>query len=732
MSDDLEVKNAPLIRSVRRGPDLPTLPVDQLEFIGRTRELEQLTAHFADDKRSRVIALIGLGGIGKTTLATVFAHRIASSFPDGVFFHRAEGEDIQEIISETIRRLVPTARIPSDEYQSLSLYRHLLAGKRVLTILDDVESEQIVRLLIPPAPSALLVTSRRNLALPDIAKVQLGALTVEEAVTLLRTSLDPKRKFEAAELVQIAEALHQYPLALRVAAAHLNSNPQVSIPEWLSLISTQVSTQENGRPIKEFIERSIARVSESGRVPRERIGMLGVFEGSFTFDAARAIWEVDERTARANLDALTSMVVMQEGRLDIHDVVKSYLRETFSQEIDASRPRHAAYFLSELRQIADRYHDPSERPSALEAFEAGRADIEAGHAWAEQTAPTSAAAGNLLIGYATAGFELLASQLPAAKWVGWINSALKECRKTSRQEDQSLLLYALGVALINQGDVAEAQIHLRDCIEIARARNDRGIESVALGALGLVYSLMGKMNEAIRCYEENLVIARSISDFIAEANAIGNLGIAYANIGNIAQAVECFERQLVMARSLSDTAGEANAIGNLGLCRRAQNDLEGARRLFEEQLVLSRKLSNLRGEASALSNLGSVMLSLGDLMRAIEAFEEAISIARQLNDRWQEGRLIGNLGNAYLAAGQIAAATDAYAQQTEIARHNGDRIGEGNALWNSAIAFEANGNIEVAIARAKAAFDIRRELNDPNLEKTVAWLRAHGVEENAH
>jgi hypothetical protein len=303
---------------------------------------------------------VGLGGVGKTTLATVFAHRIASSFPDGIFFHRVEGENIQEVVSETIRQLAPTARVPSDPRHGLSLYRDLLAGKRVLTILDDVESEQAVRSLIPPAPSALLITSRRELTLPGVTKVYLGALSLADAVTLMRTNLAPKREFEAGELVQIAEALHRFPLGLRLASEHLNSNPQVSIPEWLS----EISTQESGPTIKALMERSIARISESSHVPQEQIGMLGVFAGSFTFDAVRAIWEVDERTARTNLDALLSIVVMQGGRLWIHEVVKSYLRETFAQEINSSRSRHAAYFLSELRQIADRYREPSARPSA--------------------------------------------------------------------------------------------------------------------------------------------------------------------------------------------------------------------------------------------------------------------------------------------------------------------------------------------------------------------------------
>ncbi len=723
MSDDIQVKNAPLIRSVRRGPDLPSLSVDEFELIGRTRELNQLMSLFSDQARSRVVALVGLGGIGKTKLAIAFAHRIASSFPDGVFFYRAEGENIQRAITETIRLLAPTARLPSGELDLLFLYRHLLAGKRVLTILDDVENEETVKLFIPAPPSALLVISRLNLSLAGVAKVQLGLLTAEEAVSLLRANLDTKRDFKFAELAHIAEALDRHPLVLKLAAEYLNANPLLSIDEWLAVVSRQ--RQQN--TLGNLLERLLARVSE--RVPREQIGVLGTFEGRFTLEAVREMWEADERTAREKLDALSSIIVMEGGRLGIHELVKTFLRDTFRGEIERVRPRHAAYFLSELRQIADQYQDLSQRPAALRAFEASRADIEAGHAWAQQAASMSSEAGGLLINYVTAGIELFASQLPAAKWVGWIERALGECEKAGRDDQQGLLLYSLGTALLNQGRTTEARRHLERCIAFARVTKDVRTEGIALGALGFVHSQMGDMSAAIRFYEQNLSIARSIADTEAIANAIGNLGIAYASIGEIHRAIEYFEQQLAMARSLSDFAGEASAIGNLGLCRSAQDQLEEARSLFEHQLTLSRNLGDMRGEASALNNLGSVMLKRGDIIKATDAFERAISIARHLNDRWQEGRLIGNLGNAYLAAGQIATAIDAYEQQADIAKTNSDRAGEANALWNSAVALEANGNIEAAITRAGAALNIRRELNDPNLTKVADWLRAHGVNE---
>jgi tetratricopeptide (TPR) repeat protein len=729
MNNDLQVTNSPLIRSVRRDLDIPSLPIEKVESIGRTHELAQLATHFADDTRPRVAVLTGIGGSGKTRLASAFAHRIASKFPDGVFFHSVEGEDAREVVSETIKRLAPTARIPHEHHGRLSLYRDLLAGKRVLTILDGLESEQTAKELIPPPPSALLVTSRRNILLPNVMSIQLGMLSLEEAALLLRSNLDPNRKFELNELVQVADALDRHPLTLTLAAEYLNSNPQLSIQEWLSL----VSKQRNELPTNELVKRLIARVLGHSHEPPEQIAMLAVFEGSFKAEAAQAIWDVNDETARKRLDAYAYSAILEkrDGRFGIHEMIKEYFRETFSDAVASVRLRHATYFLVELSQIADQYHEPSRRSLALEHFNANRMDIEAGHAWAEQASQTSLDARNLLIGYATTGFELFATQLPATKWIGWIQSALDECKKNAYRGDHALLLYAMGIALMNQGDMMEAQVRLRNCIDIANANSDRRIEGAALGVLGLAFSLMGDLNEAIKCYEHSLDIAQSLSDKVAQANAIGNLGVAYASIGDIPRAVASFEQQLAIANSLSDIAGAANAIGNLGLARRSQDDLAGARNLFEKQLALSREISDLRGQTSALSNLGSVMLSYGDLMEAAKAFEEAMSIARHLGDRWQESRLIGNLGNAYLAANQIAAAIDAYAQQTEIAKLLGDRIGEGNALWNSAIALEARGDIEMAIAQAKAALDIRRQLDDPNLAKIIEWLRAHGVVEGS-
>jgi len=119
-----------------------------------------------------IAALSGTAGVGKTTLAVHWAHRVSARFPDGQLYVNLEGfgpggEALDP--SEAARGFleafgVPATRIPADLPGRAGLYRSVLAGKRVLVVLDNARDVEQVRPLLPGSPGSLaLVTSRNHL-----------------------------------------------------------------------------------------------------------------------------------------------------------------------------------------------------------------------------------------------------------------------------------------------------------------------------------------------------------------------------------------------------------------------------------------------------------------------------------------------------------------------------------------------------------------------------------------
>ena len=186
------------------------LPPAVAGFAGRLQELVRLDAALAQAERERsagsvavvISAVSGTAGVGKTALALQWAHQVASRFPDGQLYVnlRGFGPDGQPAEpSEAIRGFldalgVPEAAIPAGVQAQAALYRSLLAGKRVLVVVDNARDAEQVRPLLPGSPACLvIVTSRSDLAGLVAAEgafpVNLELLTPAEASDLLARRL---------------------------------------------------------------------------------------------------------------------------------------------------------------------------------------------------------------------------------------------------------------------------------------------------------------------------------------------------------------------------------------------------------------------------------------------------------------------------------------------------------------------------------------------------------------
>ncbi len=229
----------PPLRTWCRG----SFPLHRDASLAAAGELAVLSALVERDLRETsgvvIAALTGMAGIGKTALAVYWAHQVADRFPDGQLFVNLRGSGpsgTPVTPTDAVRGFltalgVPPARIPPDTDGQAALYRSLLAGRRMLIVLDNAQDAEQVRPLLPGSPGCLvLVTSRNRLtglaAAEGAHLITPGVLTEAESHDLLALNLGAERAM--AEPVAVSELIALcggLPLALCDVAARAVARP---------------------------------------------------------------------------------------------------------------------------------------------------------------------------------------------------------------------------------------------------------------------------------------------------------------------------------------------------------------------------------------------------------------------------------------------------------------------------------------------------------------------------
>jgi transcriptional regulator with XRE-family HTH domain len=319
------------------------LPADVAALAGRERELAIVEGHRSAGTVP-VVCVSGMAGAGKTALAVHAAHRLAPLFPDGQLYVDLHGHapattpvEPGAALARVLRTLgVPAEHIPGFLDDRAALYRSVLAGRKVLIVLDDAADEHQIQPLLPAGRGCrVIVTSRRRLTCPgDARNLSLDVLLVAEAVALFARSAGPERVAgaPAGDLAEVVRRCGLLPLAIRIAAARLRARPSWGVPQLLDrLAGDRLAELSAGRhSVSAALDPSYERLpAEQRRAYR----LLGSFAGT-DFDLATATALLGTTAGRASrlLDHLLDAHLVQEpalGRYRLHDLVRDHAAALF-------------------------------------------------------------------------------------------------------------------------------------------------------------------------------------------------------------------------------------------------------------------------------------------------------------------------------------------------------------------------------------------------------------------
>jgi len=626
------------------------LPADLATFSGRADELAWALS-MAEPRGTVVVSAIGgMAGIGKSTFAVHWGHKVAARFPDGQLYANLRGFDETERAvdpSDALRGFlaalgVEHTAIPAALDQQAALFRSRSAGRRMLVVLDNVRDEAQARPLLPGSAGCLVIVTSRH---------QLSGLVAVDGAYPLR--LDLLREQEAYAL-----------LAMRIGADRLAAEPEATgeiiafcggLPLALAIVAARAVTG-TACPLA-GVAADLRLDTLSGSDPASSV--RAVFSWSYrilTPPAARLFRLLSLCPANgvtpATLASLTDAQPLNEllraelavevapGRYGQHDLLRAYAGDLCSaEEREHGLRRLYDHYLSTLDN-AERVISPSLQIVPLP----------------EQVEGVNP--------------EQFATQAQAVAWLRAEETALITLIERADQSslDRHLMLLAIRMRAHLDRSMPPATV-------ITALRNGRAA-AVRLGdnylhvrlnlALATAHAKIAQFDEAIAELVEGRDLAARAGDESGHASTMVITAQVLYRQGNTEDALTLVYDALPIYERLGERRSLARSLSAAGWLHTERGEYDKALAVCEQALAFYRELTEISGEAATWDSIGHARLRLGHHQQAIQAYAQSIDMSRQISDRDMEATALDGLGDAYTATGDHSAARQAWERSLQI------------------------------------------------------------------
>ncbi len=194
----------------------------------------------------------------------------------------------------------------------------------------------------------------------------------------------------------------------------------------------------------------------------------------------------------------------------------------------------------------------------------------------------------------------------------------------------------------------------------------------------------GSLREALERFEAARAGFEEGGHHRERAIVLGYVARLLARGGDVAGALKLHEERLSIFEQLGDVRERAVTLGDVAQLRAQGGDVSGALKLFEEKLTIFEQLGNVRERAVTLGDVARLRAEGGDVSGALKLFEEKLTIVEQLGDVRERAVTLGDVARLRAQEGDVAGALKLHEEMLSISRHLGDIDAIANAQYNLA------------------------------------------------
>ncbi len=641
------------------------LPGAPRQFVGRGEDLARLDTVLAPREPGGTVvisAIAGAGGIGKTWLALHWAHHHVGRFPDGQLYVDLRGfspDNAPMAPATAVRGFldalgVEPRQVPIDPHAGAALFRNLVAGRRMLLVLDNAADTAQVTPLLPGGDTCtVLVTSRTQLTglVTGHAAhhLRLDVLPDREARLLLTARLGAARTAaEGAAVDRLITLCGGFPLALGIVAARAHLRPDLPLAVLADeLRDAGLEALADDDPTASL--PTVLSWSLDALAPEQAtaFALLGLAPGpDLGFEAVAALVDrpaADTRRILRGLEQASLLTRTGGDRYRLHDLIRRHATITAAglpEEVRTAALRRIVDFFLHTAHRADRLLNPHREPRqpappapghavpALPDDSAALSWFDAEHACLLAALHTAAGQGRHRttwdLARALETFHRRRGHLRDR--LGTWQAAMTAAGHLADPATRILTHRLLGRAHADLGAHAEAHVHLQEALTLAERHHDETNQAHTHRTLAAAWSTRGDNRKARDHAVQALRISRDVGDSTGEAGALNAVGWYTAQLGAHDEAREHCEAALELFRRHGNTEGQATTLDSLGYIADHRGQHADAVGHYREAVVLLREIGSRTEEAGTLDRLGTAYAALGRHDEARETWREALAL----------------------------------------------------------------------------------------------------------
>jgi len=673
------------------------LPLERTPFVGRKSELSEIRQQLG---QTRLLSLVGPGGIGKTRLALKAAEGATEDFEDGVFFvplapiHSTK--EIVQTIAEAVKFPIATHEDPK-----IQLLRYL--QKRQLLLVTDnfehlLDGVGIVSEILEAAPAIkILTTSRERLNLQTETILHVTGMAFPnqadlidtldyDSITLflqsakkVRPGFDPSSG-EMEQIINICQSVGGMPLAIELAAAwlHILNVDEIAaeLDKDLDILATEVrDAPARHRSIRAVFDHSWSLLDQA---EQDIFMRLSVFRGGFTREAAQQVTGASLKQLAGLVDKSFLSYDPDSGRLEVHELLRQYAQEQLEKIPEGSastQAAHAAYYAEFMEQRWE-YIKGSKQMQALEEIEADMENVRA--AWRHYLdQKNTSQIWKLIYGlwyfhwmrsWNHAGTELFAEVVKALPEVddeskalralsvafqAWFMSWLGLPEKGYQQAQESVdvlkqlghpkaLFFAYYSICINAyflSQLTQQDEAANKLIELAAQINDKWLTAFMLFSPGMIALILGNYAEAQRLAESALGLCEEIGDVIGSTMPMTILGHVALGREDYESAKHLYLRCVKISQNTGFNYSLQTSSKYLAKVTFLMGDYMEAEKYLAQCLTLSKEVGFVRDVINLLYEFARLKAAQNNLEEAVELLVLVIEHPTSNQTRWLEGRI---------------------------------------------------------------------------------------------